>query len=192
MGFFFFVGPAFRLTSWTWRNGFQPHIPRARWYLIQPLIPVREKRLRQFVISFVWKRQNRNPREVQGSGEREAFALQFLSPQEPAREEEPVLEGGCGTSQPCTAQELGMLGLENQRTGWGKGSLVAAWVELTSDSPERLWLCSKVFLSRGARVENKCRVTHSEFCSTTVLPRPVYYIFPHFYSGRWTKNWGSQ
>lgn len=127
---FSLVGSAFRLTSWTWRNGFQPHIPRARRYLIQPLVPVGEKRLRQFVISFFWfffwKRQNRNPTGGAGFRRERGFCSAVFSAQG-SQHEEPVLEGGCGSSQPRTAQELGMLGLENQTTGWGKGSLAAAW-----------------------------------------------------------------
>lgn len=36
-------------------------------------------------------------------------------------EEEPVLKGGCGSSRPRTAQELGMLGLEKSKNWLREG-----------------------------------------------------------------------
>lgn len=60
------------------------------------------------------------------------------------------------------------------REGFTGSSLALGRINF--DSPEQLWLCSKVFLSRDARVGN----THSEFSSSTCSPGLFIIFFPIF------------
>ncbi|KAI1234909.1 hypothetical protein IHE44_0003295 [Lamprotornis superbus] len=120
------------------------------------------------------------PQEVQGSGDREAFALQCSQPREPAR-----AGGACAGGQLLPALHcpgIGNAGFGKSknclREGFTGSSLALGRINL--DSPEQLWLCSKVFLSRSGR-QMSCDT--QRIFQLHVLPRPVYYIFPHFYSG---------